>query len=79
MNEFTEDEMRQVIIAAGYKTLWNENNWIHPSWRDIKGVDIDRAGDSTLNTYNRIMRSRRRKEISDKYEAEMAIERKKWL
>ena len=29
--EFSEAQIRKILIDNGWKTVWTENNWIHPN------------------------------------------------
>ena len=45
--QYTEAQKRTYLKAHGWNTLWSEDNWVHTSWYNKPGMDIDRAGMST--------------------------------
>ena len=52
-----DKQKKELIESKGWYTLWNEDNWVHPSMtnKDYCGVDIDSASKldgSTNSEYN---------------------------
>ncbi|CAL2094758.1 hypothetical protein [Tenacibaculum sp. 190524A02b] len=49
MKHPTQEQKKEYLISKGWKTLWNENNWIH--YGIMSGANIDCCGLNIEDAY----------------------------